>query len=228
KAKIIEDFEEVLETNLIWDDQAKEYKVSHINWMSHVTEEEIKKCHQKHKRHIKRISLSLWHLSEADFNLNVDRSEHEQVFGRWYKKGSGTIKESAAEEPVVTIPELRNSFSQKLLESAWNEIVASTPHDPVVYYLAISSYTPVLREDFVIEQRVENKMMEEALIEKRPELYTLLRQRLNNNVLRIQVVVSPSAEKAKVYTPMEKYNLMAEINPALNELRTQLDLEIEG
>ncbi len=63
---------------------------------AHVTEEDIKKCHQKHKRHIKRISLSLWHLSEADFNLNVDRSEHEQVFGRWYKKGSGTIKESAA------------------------------------------------------------------------------------------------------------------------------------
>jgi hypothetical protein len=53
KAKIVEDFEEVLETDLIWDDHAKEYKVSHINWMSHVTEEEIKKCHQKHKRHIK-------------------------------------------------------------------------------------------------------------------------------------------------------------------------------
>jgi len=96
KAKIIADFEEVLETNLILDDQAKEYRVSHINWMSHVTEEEIKKCHQKHKRHIKRIALSLWNLSEADFNLNIDRSEHEQVFGRWYKKGSGTIKESAA------------------------------------------------------------------------------------------------------------------------------------
>jgi hypothetical protein len=96
KAKIIKDFEEVLETDLIWDDQAKEYKVSHINWMSHVREEDIKKCHQKHKRHIKRISLSLWHLSEADFNLNVDRSEHEQVFGRWYKQRPATIKESAA------------------------------------------------------------------------------------------------------------------------------------
>ncbi|MBU4223095.1 MAG: hypothetical protein KKD46_07640 [Euryarchaeota archaeon] len=96
KATIVEDFEGVLETDLIWDDQHKEYKVSHINWSSHVREEEIKKCHQKHKRHIKRISLSLWHLSEADFNLNLDRSEHEQVFGRWYKQRPGTIKESAA------------------------------------------------------------------------------------------------------------------------------------
>lgn len=31
KAKIVEDFEGVLETDLIWDDQAKEYRVSHIN-----------------------------------------------------------------------------------------------------------------------------------------------------------------------------------------------------
>jgi DNA primase catalytic subunit len=31
KAKIIEEFEEILETDLIWDDPAKEYKVSHIN-----------------------------------------------------------------------------------------------------------------------------------------------------------------------------------------------------
>ncbi len=143
-------------------------------------------------------------------------------------KGIGAIKESTVEEPAATIPELRNNFSQELLESVWNEIVAATPHDPVVYYLAISNYKPVLKEDFVIEQRVENKMMEEALIEKRPDLYAILRQRLNNNVLSIQVVVNPSVEKAKVYTPMEKYNLMAGINPALNELRTQLDLEIEG
>jgi len=96
KVNIVEDFEEVLETDLIWDNEAKEYRISHINWMSHVTEEDIKKCHQRHRRYIKRISLSLWNLSEADFNLNVDNSEHEQIFGQWYKQRPATIKESAA------------------------------------------------------------------------------------------------------------------------------------
>jgi len=95
-AKIIADFEEVLETDLVWDDQAKEYGVSDINWSSHIREEGIKKCHQKHKRHIKCISLRLWSLSEADFSLNADRSKHEQVFGQWYKQRPATIKESAA------------------------------------------------------------------------------------------------------------------------------------
>jgi len=107
KTKIIDDFEEVLETKMNWDDQAKEYKVSHINWMSHVTEEEIKKCHQKHKRHIKRISLSLWHLSEADFTLHVDRSEHALVFGQWYKQRPATIRESAAYLFEMLLPPTR-------------------------------------------------------------------------------------------------------------------------
>ena len=113
KAKIIADFEEVLETNLILDDQAKEYKVSHINWMSHVSEEEIKKCHQKHKRHIKRISLSLWHLSEADFTLNVDRAEHALIFGQWYKQRPSTIKDSAEYLFGTLLPPTRVAASRK-------------------------------------------------------------------------------------------------------------------
>jgi hypothetical protein len=96
KTKIIANFEEVLETDLIWDDQNKEYQISHVNWSSHVNEEEIKKCYQKYKRHIKRISLRLWCLSDPDLRLREDISEHEQVFGQWYKQRKGTIKEAAA------------------------------------------------------------------------------------------------------------------------------------
>jgi hypothetical protein len=96
KTKIVEDFEGVLETDLIWDEQSKQYNFSHVNWSSHVSEDEIRKFHQKHKRHIKYISISLWYLSESDFSLHVDRSEHALVFGRWYKQRSATIKESAA------------------------------------------------------------------------------------------------------------------------------------
>jgi hypothetical protein len=96
KAKIVEDFEEVLETGLIWNDQAKQYNFSDVNWSSHVSEDEIKKCHQKHKRYLKCISISLWYLSESDFSLHVDNSEHALVFGQWYKQRPATIKESAA------------------------------------------------------------------------------------------------------------------------------------
>jgi hypothetical protein len=96
KAKIVDDFEEVLETDMNWDEQSKHYNFSHVNWSSRVSEDEIKKCHQKHKRHIKYISISLWYLSESDFSLHVDRSEYALMFGQWHKQRPATIKESAA------------------------------------------------------------------------------------------------------------------------------------
>lgn len=96
RVKIVDDFEVALETDLIWDEQSKQYNFSHVNWSSHVREEDIRKCHQKHKRHIKYISINLWYLSESDFSLHVDRSDHALVFGQWYKQRPATIKESAA------------------------------------------------------------------------------------------------------------------------------------
>ncbi len=143
-------------------------------------------------------------------------------------KSIGVPKETKSDAEPAIEAEKRTSFSQEQLDAVWSEIVNAIPRDQVTYHLALSGSKPLLTENFVIEQRVDNKMQEEALMEHRPEIYQTLRQRLNNNVLQIQVVVSPQAEKAKVYTPVEKYNRMAEINPALNDLKTRFDLEIEG
>ncbi len=84
KAKLVEDFKEILETDLTWNDEYKIYMFLGLNLYTHGIEEDITECYQKHKRHIKRISLSLWYLSEADFNLHVDASEHEQMFCLWH------------------------------------------------------------------------------------------------------------------------------------------------
>ena len=143
-------------------------------------------------------------------------------------KSIGVPKETKPDAEPTAEADKRTPFSQEQLDAVWSEIVNSIPRDQVTYHLALSGSKPQLTGNFVIEQRVDNKMQEEALMEHRPEIYQTLRQRLNNNVLQIQVVVSPQAEKAKVYTPVEKYNRMAEINPALNDLKTRFDLEIEG
>lgn len=143
-------------------------------------------------------------------------------------KDIGKPKESESDDASPAEPEKRTPFTQDQLDAVWKEIVDTTPRDPVAYFLAVSGNKPVLKDNFVIEHKVDNKMQEEALLEKRADLYTVLRQQLDNNVLQIQVVVSPSAEKAKIYSPADKYNRMVEINPALNDLRSRFDLEIES
>ena len=53
-----------------------------------------------------------------------------------------------------------------------------------------------------------------------------LRENLNNYSIQIKVLVKESEEKNYIYTPEEKYNRLREINPAIDELRKKLDLDL--
>lgn len=53
-----------------------------------------------------------------------------------------------------------------------------------------------------------------------------LRKALNNHYFTITIFVNESEEKNFIYTPEEKYNRLREINPAIDQLRKELDLDI--
>ena len=53
-----------------------------------------------------------------------------------------------------------------------------------------------------------------------------LRKGLNNYALQINVLVKESEEKNYIYTPEEKYNRLREINPHIDDLRKELDLDL--
>ena len=53
-----------------------------------------------------------------------------------------------------------------------------------------------------------------------------IREKLNNYSIQIKVLVKETEEKNFIYTPEEKYNRLREINPAIDELRKKLDLDL--
>jgi len=53
-----------------------------------------------------------------------------------------------------------------------------------------------------------------------------IREGLNNYAIQIKVLVKETEEKNFIYTPEEKYNRLREINPAIDELRRKLDLDL--
>ena len=53
-----------------------------------------------------------------------------------------------------------------------------------------------------------------------------IREKLQNYSIEIKVVVNESEEKNFIYTPEEKYNRLKEINPLIDTLRKELDLEL--
>ncbi len=128
-------------------------------------------------------------------------------------------------EPVIT-----NTFAIPDLESAWMEY-ANRLHTQGRFALhaALIKRTPELKENFSILFIVDNPAVEKDMNDIKMEFMAFIRKKLNNNQVQLSTVIEKdgTSENKVPYTSKEKYEHMAAKNPALNELRKQLDLEID-
>lgn len=118
-------------------------------------------------------------------------------------------------------------FTLEQLETVWDQfsetIHKSMPHLSTM----LKKHRPVLKENFLIEFCVDNKVLAENLNQKRNDLLDFLIVRLNNAKIHLQIIVPDHPIGLKPYTDREKFGRMAEKNPDLLDLREQLDLEID-
>ena len=118
-------------------------------------------------------------------------------------------------------------FSQDQLEKTWDEFAKTLQSESTLLYNLLKNHKPLLKENYVIEFCVDNKLLEEELNQKRNELMDWLCSRLENNKITFQIVVKETMRTTRPYTDREKFNRMVEKNPSLKEMKEQLDLEIE-
>ncbi|MCX6243677.1 MAG: DNA polymerase III subunit gamma/tau [Bacteroidetes bacterium] len=144
--------------------------------------------------------------------------------------GSGAKKEPETKEPEVEEEPAgytaATSFSLDQLETAWDTFSESLRQEMPHLSTTLKKHRPVLKEDFLIEFCVDNKILAEELERKRNELLGFLITQLNNNQIHLQIIVPDHPVGVKPYTDREKFARMAEKNPAVQELREQMDLEI--
>ncbi len=118
-------------------------------------------------------------------------------------------------------------FTLEQLETVWDQfgetIHKSMPH----LSTTLKKHRPVLKENFLIEFCVDNKVLAENLNQKKNDLLDFLIVRLNNAKIHLQIIVPDHPIGLKPYTDREKFGRMAEKNPDLLDLREQLDLEID-
>ncbi len=109
----------------------------------------------------------------------------------------------------------------------WDEFAETLRSDFPHLYSMLRKHRPVLMEEFRIDFSIDNKLLEEELNEKKGELLSYLRRELNNYKITLQTRISEANQNSKPYTDKEKFERMAEKNPALRKLKEELDLEIE-
>jgi len=123
--------------------------------------------------------------------------------------------------------EIETPFTQTELIICWDEYTDTLKNDSPHLYSALKNSHPVIMENWNIGFSLDNKVLEDELSLRKTEMLDFLRVHLNNFKIQFRTSISETAKNQKPYTDKEKFDLMAEKNPALRKLREELDLEIE-
>jgi len=138
-----------------------------------------------------------------------------------------SIKSGIKEEEKPKEEDLSNKpaddFSQEQLEKAWKTLTKNKKSDNNLFS-TLNKRLPQLKEGFVIEHTVENKVQEGRLNEQKTELLSFLREELNNYQIQLELIINENPSNDRPYTPEDKFNHMAKKNPDINKLKDQLDL----
>lgn len=133
------------------------------------------------------------------------------------KQKTDTVEEQLPED----------AFTQELLNQYWEKYQAlKTKQREQNLASLFQLNNPVLLDDSRIEYTVPSPLNKVELEREFVNFLPYLRKGLNNYALQINVLVKASEEKNYIYTPEEKYNRLREINPHIDDLRKELDLDL--
>ena len=86
----------------------------------------------------------------------------------------------------------------------------------------------ILKDHAHLTLTLDNKVQEEVLTDEKNTLLTFLRDQLNNDLISLQLIVSPlKKEEMKAYSDDDRFKKMAQKQPLLNEMKTKFNLEID-
>ena len=117
-------------------------------------------------------------------------------------------------------------FTADQLRDAWVGLAATHTEELRLKQL-METYTPQLKSENTAQIQMPNPWQMKELQKALPILLQQLRAKLQNNELQIQVVQEEFNQEQMAFTAEEKYRLMAEQNPALEQLKQTLDLQID-
>ena len=120
-------------------------------------------------------------------------------------------------------------LTQEILQLKWSEFIKKLEEDKDTnLMIALSNFTPRLKDNHNIEVYVSNTSQKEIAISRLNFIKTYLSKKLNNDKIQINFEVTELDEKdKKPYTNSEKFKEMVNQNPNLEELRSKFDLDYD-
>ncbi len=145
------------------------------------------------------------------------------------EKLNGNKDKNLSVDLEETAVEIATQFDQNLLENKWSKYIYKLETlGRMSLVAAMKKRKPIITNEIELTFTVDTAAAEKDLNQEKLELLGFLRKELSNTKITLTIAIGINDSSADVpYTPSEKFKKLAEINPAMNELKSQFDLEIE-
>ncbi|MEG1563991.1 MAG: DNA polymerase III subunit gamma/tau [Bacteroides sp.] len=134
--------------------------------------------------------------------------------------------QTASTAPPAARHEEDCPFGEQDLNFHWQAYAASLPVDQTSIAMRMQNVHPTLLDATTFEICVDNEITAKDFIALIPHLQAALRARLKNSRVQMKVRVSEGTDPVRVFGRVEKFQLMAQKNPALLLLKEAFGLEL--
>ena len=128
--------------------------------------------------------------------------------------------------PPATNAQRNNPFTADQLIDAWVGLSKHFKKEERLLAM-LSACQPVLVNPELCRITVANPWQKQEFARFGKQVMDIVRDTLQNDLLKLQVDVAEYDRSKKAYTASEKYKLLAAQNPHLTELKTRLNLQLE-
>ena len=123
-------------------------------------------------------------------------------------------------------PEEDYIFNERDLNYYWQEDAGRMPKEQVAIAKRMQNMRITLINDTTFEAVVDNEIVAKEFTGMIPTLQNYLRTRLKNRKVTMTVRISAPTEKVRAYGRVEKFQMMAQKNSALLQLKEEFGLEL--
>ena len=156
--------------------------------------------------------------------LGVSIKQHPQTSTSTENKGLTTPATTAS---TPQQPEEEDYiFNERDVNYYWQEYAGQLPVEQVAIAKRMHNMRPTLLNDTTFEVTVDNDIISKEFTAMIPSIQEYLRSRLKNRKVTMTVRISAPTERNRAYGRVEKFQMMAQKNKALQKLKEELGLEL--
>ena len=119
-----------------------------------------------------------------------------------------------------------DTFTPEVISQFWNEYAENIKVEGKKNIASIMGMNiPEMKNQSTISFFVANDMNKVEMTNEMKLLLPFLKEKLNNYGIKIEIIVKKTIKEDSVYSPKEKYQYLVKINPTLEKLRKNFDLD---